>query len=101
MLTTSVAGTVLGLYLLISYHLREILILSEVKNNQLRASTIAELTAENLQVESSNVMAVAEQLSGLITNPTDSVLNEAYVAQNQLESRIKGTSSYALEYTMS
>ena len=48
MITTSVAGTVLGLYLLISYHLREILILSEVKNNQVRANTIAELTAENL-----------------------------------------------------
>ena len=75
MITTSVAGTVLGLYLLISYHLREILILSEVKNNQVRASTIAELTAENLQVETSNVLAAARQLSGLITNPADKVLN--------------------------
>ena len=59
MLTTSVAGTVIGLYLLISYHLREILVLSEIKNNQARASTIAEITTDKIQIESSNIQSVA------------------------------------------
>ena len=59
MLTTSVTGTVVGLYLLIGYHLREILILSEIKNNQARASTIAEITTDKIQIESSNIQSVA------------------------------------------
>ena len=33
MLATSVTGTVLGLYYMINLHLREVLILSQVKNN--------------------------------------------------------------------
>ena len=84
MLTTSVAGTVLGLYLLISYHLREILILSEIKNNQVRAGTIAEITTDNLQIESSNVQSAARQISAMVTNDGENIINEAYVTPAQL-----------------
>ena len=84
MLTTSVAGTVLGLYLLISYHLREILVLSEVKNNQVRAGTIAEITTDKLQIESSNVQSAARQISAMVTNDGENIINEAYVTPAQL-----------------
>ena len=84
MLTTSVAGTVLGLYLLISYHLREILVLSEIKNNQVRAGTIAEITTDKLQIESSNVQSAARQISAMVTNDGENIINEAYVTPAQL-----------------
>ena len=84
MLTTSVAGTVVGLYLLISYHLREILILSEIKNNQVRAGTIAEITTDKIQIESSNVQSVARMISAMVTNEDESIINEAYLTPAHL-----------------
>ena len=85
MLTTSVAGTIIGLYMLIGFQLREILILSEIKNNQVRANTLAEITAGQIQLESSNVLAAARQTSGMVTNEGDKVINEEFVEPSHLK----------------
>ena len=58
--------------------------LSEIKNNQVRAGTIAEITTDKLQIESSNVQSVARQISTIVTNEGENIINEAYVTPAQL-----------------
>ena len=66
----------------------------------MRANTLAEITAGQIQLESSNVLAAARSMSGIITNEEEKVVNIAFVEPSHLEKMVKSTSSFALEYTM-
>ena len=97
MLAASVTGTVLGLYYMINLHLREVLILSQVKNNQIRAVAIAELTSEKLQVEISNIYGAAEQLSDLLSYP-EQYQDKAYLKLDNVDSRVEDAYDYASQH---
>ena len=66
-LVISIVTTLLGFYYLIDHHVDQTVKVSEIKGLQIRATTLAELQANNLELIASNTWADAMLMSGVVS----------------------------------
>ena len=59
----------MGFYLLIVYHIDQVIKLSEIKGLQIRAVTLAENKQNELQVVTSHTWGEAETMSDVVSEP--------------------------------
>ena len=81
-------GSLVGLYTLIKKHTHEFLIVSQVKLENIRSATVAELRQNDLQLVSSDVWASAKAISDLVSYVDDSdIIDEGFAEKGLYKAR--------------
>ena len=69
MICLSVLTTLAGFYYLLLVHMRETILISELKTNQIRSQTIAQLKQFDLTLTNNDIYSTSKTLSDLLSEP--------------------------------